>query len=72
VDHESGERRLDLQHAWDNQATPAPITPLDELVCDPDAGWLCSELGAEGGAGTGVKWHQVGARGLAPAGATTC
>jgi hypothetical protein len=45
VDHGDGGRvRVDLKQAWADAATPSPITPEDELVCDPDAGWLCSAL----------------------------
>jgi 3',5'-cyclic AMP phosphodiesterase CpdA len=56
VDHTSGgSRRLDVRHAWaDVSVPPVVCTPPEELVCDPDAGWLCSrvacEVGAEGNA----------------------
>lgn len=45
VDHGNGGRvRLDLKQDWADQTSPVPVTPEDELVCDPAAGWLCSSL----------------------------
>lgn len=45
VDHSDGGRlRPDLAHSWASPASPAPVTPEHELLCDPAAGWLCSEL----------------------------
>lgn len=66
VDHGDGGRvRVDLAQDWDDASTPAPVTPPDELVCDPDAGWLCSSVdGGEGSADgsreSGTKWFAAG------------
>jgi hypothetical protein len=68
VNHGDGGRvRLDLRQAWADAGTPAPITPEDELVCDPDAGWLCSALDCglasslEEGGRTATQWFPAGA-----------
>ncbi len=47
MDHASGALRLDLEHRWDDPAPPRPITPEDELICDPNSGWLCSRIDCE-------------------------
>jgi hypothetical protein len=65
VDHEdAGRLRLDLRHTWGNPASPEPVTPEEELVCDPSSGWLCSQLdcglGEEEGAGGAVQWLPAG------------
>jgi hypothetical protein len=44
VDHDSGALRLDLRHRWDDASPPQPLTPQEELICDPAAGWLCSKV----------------------------
>jgi 3',5'-cyclic AMP phosphodiesterase CpdA len=46
VDHtDGGRRRLDLKHRWDDVSNPPVVcTPPEELLCDPDAGWLCSRV----------------------------
>ncbi|GBF87795.1 calcineurin-like phosphoesterase [Raphidocelis subcapitata] len=45
VDHGAGGRtRVDLEQDWDDDSTPSPVTPEDELVCDSSVGWLCSNL----------------------------
>lgn len=37
--------RLDLKGSWDLEAgAPEYLTPEDELLCDPSAGWLCSQV----------------------------
>ena len=43
MDHDSGALRLDLAHRWDDPSAPQPVVPEDELICDPSAGWLCSQ-----------------------------
>jgi 3',5'-cyclic AMP phosphodiesterase CpdA len=46
VDHtDGGRKRLDLKHRWEDVSTPPVVcTPAEELLCDPDAGWLCSRV----------------------------
>jgi hypothetical protein len=45
VDHGAGGAlRLDLAHAWADPSAPAVLTPRDEMICDPGAGWLCSRV----------------------------
>lgn len=44
MDHETGALRLDLEHSWADPSGPRPLTPPDELICDPSAGWLCSQV----------------------------
>lgn len=43
---------------------PQPITPEEELICDPSAGWLCSKvdcaLGCVGAAGRRSICHAAG------------
>lgn len=67
MDHDTGSKRLDLHQAWADTAPPVPVTPADDLVCDPDAGWLCSqldcELSGDGSAVPKVEWFQVGGGG---------
>ena len=76
VDHGDGGRlRVDLKQAWADTSAPAPVTPEDELVCDPDAGWLCSAVdcglsssvggagagaGEEGGKSASTQWFPAG------------
>jgi hypothetical protein len=63
VDHEdAGRLRLDLRHPWGNPASPEPVTPEEELVCDPSSGWLCSQLdcGLEGEQQGAVQWLPAG------------
>ena len=44
LDHGSGVLRLDLEHRWDDPSPPQPLLRADELICDPTAGWLCSQV----------------------------
>ena len=44
VDHEDGTLRLDMSARWEERGAPVPSIPEDELICDPSAGWLCSQL----------------------------
>lgn len=44
MDHDTGSLRLDLAHAWADPARPSPVTPEEELICDPSSGWLCSRV----------------------------
>ncbi|KAI8474051.1 MAG: Metallo-dependent phosphatase-like protein [Monoraphidium minutum] len=67
VDHVQGGRvRVDLRQAWDALGSPSPITPEDELVCDPTVGWLCSDIdeglsSGVGAAGRGpTRWFPAG------------
>lgn len=64
VDHGDGGRlRRDLAHTWDAAAAPAPITPEHEIIVEPGAGWLCSQLDCQvggGGPGQGVSWLPAG------------
>ncbi|GLC33772.1 hypothetical protein PLESTB_000113900 [Pleodorina starrii] len=62
VDHDSGALRLDMEAKWDEQGPPVPVVPEDELLCDPAAGWLCSQTDCKvGDNSTGfVKWYPVG------------
>lgn len=60
-DHDDGSMRLDLAHGWTNTSRPAPILPLDEAVCDPDDGWLCSKLDCKLGEDNEfVRWIPAG------------
>ncbi|KAG2492808.1 hypothetical protein HYH03_008968 [Edaphochlamys debaryana] len=63
VDHDTGATRLDLAADWADTAPPVPVTPADELLCDPSAGWLCSHLDCKVGdnsQASGVRWYPVG------------
>ncbi|PNW84648.1 hypothetical protein CHLRE_03g152900v5 [Chlamydomonas reinhardtii] len=62
VDHDTGASRLDMEARWDDASAPVPVIPEDELLCDPDAGWLCSEMDCKvGDNSTGfITWHPVG------------
>lgn len=67
VDHgDAGRLRLDLQHSWNSQDAPSPILPGHDLIADPNAGWLCSQLecsldGSNGSGGSNaVKWLAAG------------
>ncbi len=51
VDHDTGATRLDLAATWSDPSAPVPVTPEDQLLCDPDAGWLCSQLDCKVGLG---------------------
>jgi hypothetical protein len=43
VDHiNEGKLRLDLKFDWQQSDSPAPITPQEDLISDPDASWLWS------------------------------
>lgn len=44
MDHDTGALRLDLAHRWDDPSAPHPLLPEEELICDPSAGWLCSQV----------------------------
>lgn len=45
VDHgDAGRLRLDLAHSWDSSEAPSPLLPGHDLIADPNAGWLCSQL----------------------------
>eukprot|EP01026_Neomeris_dumetosa_P064974 TRINITY_DN6220_c0_g1_i9.p1 TRINITY_DN6220_c0_g1~~TRINITY_DN6220_c0_g1_i9.p1 ORF type:complete len:477 (+),score=54.31 TRINITY_DN6220_c0_g1_i9:74-1504(+) len=39
-DHEDGSLRLDVKSSWDD-SQPQIVTPEEELVCDPEAGYVC-------------------------------
>ncbi|KAK9806310.1 hypothetical protein WJX72_009584 [[Myrmecia] bisecta] len=49
LDHDSGQLRLDLQYGWQDELPPQPILPDDERLCNPEDGWLCSQLDCGGG-----------------------
>jgi hypothetical protein len=44
LDHDTGATRLDLRGGWAPGAAPEYLVPPEELLCDPEAGWLCSEV----------------------------
>lgn len=61
-DHDTGGLRLDLAHGWADVAAPAPIIAEDEVICDPAAGWLCSQLTCRVGESSEyVRWIPAGA-----------
>lgn len=62
VDHDTGAVRLDLAAAWADPSAPVPVTPEDQLLCDPDAGWLCSQLDCKVGDNVDgyLTWFPVG------------
>ncbi|GLC68750.1 hypothetical protein PLESTF_000732800 [Pleodorina starrii] len=62
VDHDGGALRLDMEAKWDEQAPPVPVVPEDELLCDPDAGWLCSQMDCKMGDNSSgfITWYPVG------------
>ncbi|EFJ48704.1 hypothetical protein VOLCADRAFT_104564 [Volvox carteri f. nagariensis] len=62
VDHDSGALRLDMEARWDEQSPPIPVVPEDELLCDPDAGWLCSQMDCKMGDNSSgfITWYPVG------------
>ncbi|KAG2491261.1 hypothetical protein HYH03_010467 [Edaphochlamys debaryana] len=62
VDHDTGATRLDLAADWADTAPPVPVTPADELLCDPSAGWLCSQMDCKVGDNIQglVTWYPVG------------
>lgn len=54
-------RRLDLKHAWADVSTPPLVcTPPEELLCDPDAGWLCSRVDCDVGESVGGMASTLG------------
>ncbi|GIL77319.1 hypothetical protein Vretifemale_6793 [Volvox reticuliferus] len=62
VDHDTGTLRLDMAAQWDDQEAPTPIIPEEELLCDPDAGWLCSQIDCKVGDNSSgfITWYPVG------------
>ena len=70
MDHDTGETRLDLKGSWDGTDSPEYLTPEEELLCDPSAGWLCSkvdcDLESRGGPGfnDGAEWFNAGAESM--------
>lgn len=64
IDHDSGERRLDLRGRWADPGPPEYLVPSEDLLCDPSEGWLCSEVDCSlGGAGPAPEkgaWLNVG------------
>lgn len=65
VDHTDGGRtRLDLKHAWADVSTPPVVcTPAEELLCDPDAGWLCSRVDCDVAGGMASSLDEAGGDG---------
>lgn len=67
VDHDSDHNflRVDLAGSWAPDSVPQITTPEDELLCDPDKGWLCSQWDCSiGQDGYGVRWFQSGPNSL--------
>ena len=64
MDHETGSSRVDLEQQWIDLSPPAPLPlPDEEMLCDPNAGWVCSKIPDEGFIGKDnewVTWHPVG------------
>lgn len=61
VDHEdSGRVRLDLDFAWDDNATPVPVTPDEEILCDVAAGYICARDACSVLWHDAVKWWPIG------------
>ncbi|KXZ48613.1 hypothetical protein GPECTOR_26g516 [Gonium pectorale] len=62
VDHDTGAARLDMAAEWGDASAPVPVVPEDELLCDPDAGWLCSQIDCKVGDNSSgfVTWYPVG------------
>lgn len=63
IDHDDdGRLRLDVQHAWSDASSPVPVTPPEELICDANSGWLCSQLDCDlqQQSDSGVKWFNAG------------
>lgn len=65
MDHDTGETRLDLKGSWDATDVPEYLTPEEELLCDPSAGWLCSKVDCTipspgESADTGTQWFNSG------------
>ncbi|PNW74215.1 hypothetical protein CHLRE_13g589870v5 [Chlamydomonas reinhardtii] len=62
VDHDTGGLRLDLAARWVDPGAPTPLIPEEELVCDPDSGWLCSQMDCKVGDNSSgfVTWYAVG------------
>jgi hypothetical protein len=45
MDHDLGTTRLDASGSWDlDSAPPQIVTAVEELICDPSEGWLCSKV----------------------------
>eukprot|EP00798_Chlamydomonas_sp_ICE-L_P001369 gene1369-32733_t len=62
LDHEGdGSLRLDMSHSWSDTIAPVPCVPDEELMCDPEAGWLCSKLDCSlGEDNVFTRWFPVG------------
>uniref|UniRef100_A0A061QWZ0 Calcineurin-like phosphoesterase n=1 Tax=Tetraselmis sp. GSL018 TaxID=582737 RepID=A0A061QWZ0_9CHLO len=68
IDHDTADLRLDLAHEWASAEPPVP-EPLElELLCDPEAGYLCGQEEAQDDwkankineDGSPVRWIDVG------------
>jgi hypothetical protein len=67
VDHDTGEERLDLRGQWGDPGPPECLVPEEDLLCDPEAGWLCSQVdcaleagGAAAAAAQRGTWFNAG------------
>lgn len=68
MDHDTGTTRLDLKGSWDSKQVPEYLTPDEELLCDPTAGFLCSKVDCsipdvnDGGASSSLQqsWFNSG------------
>jgi hypothetical protein len=68
VDHDEGSTRVDLKGRWDDPGPPQYLVPQEDLLCDPEAGWLCSRVdcsvdfqAAPAPAQAGPKWLSANA-----------
>jgi len=60
-DHDEERERVDVTHRWDDLSPAAAEVPEDEMVCDPEAGWLCGRDACVIGEDIdGVRWFPAG------------